>query len=216
MSEEYLYLQKTDKGYAFCDVGNADMVCVSVDEFNGMQVAVNMIHRRALQQIDKSMADEHGYTLLRADEKYNQSAKHKMWLITKTTPYSIKISPEEVKKLIELDLRRYYKYGFPKFKFECTLYNPQTKEEYKGYDYYRPTAYDIYNNTDYWKMSEEKLLEEVKYWNRETYTRRKLWIPICHEWINKRDFSFTDDLCKLSCNYAQGKYEVSYWGSKII
>ena len=192
------------------DDEKAERVEIDVEEYNGLLVALDMVHRRALQQIDKSLADEHGYTLLRADEKMNKQAKRPQWLITKTTPYSIKISPEQAKSLIEKDLRDYYSYGFPVLTFLCRRRDGEkpalTKKRIKNIG-------EIYEHWSVMHSSQRETDESLYEW--AGYNDKSYIVPL-RQWLKSNNYTFTYDICKLSCNYAQGKYEVSYWGSKII
>lgn len=192
------------------DDEKAERVEIDIEEYNGLLVALDMVHRRALQQVDKGMVDAHGYMLLRADEKMHKQAKRPQWLITKTTPYSIKISPEEARALIEKDLRDYYSYGFPLLQFKGRRRDSQPIEVMKKRI---KNVGEIY---EYWNVmhSKERETDEALYeWSG--YTEKGYVVPL-RQWLKRNNYTFTYDICKLSCNYAQGKYEVSYWGSKII
>lgn len=86
----------------------AELVMISKSEYNGYQNALRIIRYRALQQVDKSQTDEHGYRLLRADQDNYRGMSIKIWRIVKTTPYSSKIALENVKSMVVEDINKYY------------------------------------------------------------------------------------------------------------
>lgn len=198
------------------DDEKTERVEIDIEEYHGLLVARDMVQRRALQQIDKATADEHGYMLLRADQKAHKEYKKRLWLITKTTPYSIKISPEDAKALIEKDLRDYYGYCFPvRLEYEGRKYSAEKQTYIQGIYNIKVNAKDIFAH---WSdFHTEHLIKNHEYSLKEASSYKEdQWFVAGFEWLKKVNYRFTFDICKLSCNYAQGKYEVSYWGYKII
>ena len=63
------YLKTDNRGkLVYCKTEeNADYVVVPKNEYYGLRNALRIVHDRALQQVDKSKVDEHGYRLLRCD-----------------------------------------------------------------------------------------------------------------------------------------------------
>lgn len=185
------------------DDEKAERVEIDVEEYNGLLVALDMVRRRALQQVDKSKADEHGYLLLRADKKLHKEYKKKCWLVTKTTPYSIKIPPEQAQKLIEKDLRDFYGLVFPK-KFNYP---------YKGNNHIAKVGENLLFNNLLRTILNSDLDEQ--YEHRDNWAETISLAYQVREYLRSIDFRFSFDICKLSCNYAQGRYEVSYWQYKL-
>ena len=194
-----------ENGWVDVEAGDekAERVEIDVEEYNGLLVALDMVRRRALQQVDTSKADEHSYLLLRADKKLYNEYKKKCWLVTKTTPYSIKIPPEQAQKLIEKDLRDFYGFVFPK-KF---------KYPYKGQNGIIKVS-EHYLFDKLWDKIMDKDLDEM-YENRDNWNEIISQAYQVREYLRSIDFRFSFDICKLSCNYAQGRYEVSYWQYKF-
>ena len=95
------YKLDEDDCYTGCDEAEAEYVMIPLAEYYGYEKAVRIVKDRAIQQVDKATADKYGYTLMRADKKrYNYEQDEKAWLITRNTPYSIKIGLEEAEYFI--------------------------------------------------------------------------------------------------------------------
>lgn len=105
---------------------NQEYVLVPVKEFNGLQKALRIINDRAVQQIDKSIVDIHGYQFLRANRKEIKENKEKYWYVTWRTPYSLKMNPEEVLVIITHDLKTYY--GYIEDQKTCLYFFQQIQE----------------------------------------------------------------------------------------
>ena len=101
------FLKKENQKFVAADEKSATHVLIPIEEYNGYEKALRIVHDRALQQIEKSKADEHGYTPLRAEKRCYKSLSY-AWLITRRTPYSIKIKLEDAMTLIERDLSEHY------------------------------------------------------------------------------------------------------------
>ena len=97
-----------DESYVLCDESDAEFVMIPRKEYNGLQNALRIVNDRALQQIDKSKADEYGFRFLRGEMRYYRKGRGELYLITKETPYSVKLDVSEVKYLIENKLRELY------------------------------------------------------------------------------------------------------------
>lgn len=89
---------------------NQEYVLVPVKEFHGLKKALNIIHERAVTQIDKGTADEYGYQFLRAQRRNFNGSKEKYWHVTQRTPYSLEIEPSVALQVIESDLKIHYNY----------------------------------------------------------------------------------------------------------
>lgn len=173
-------------------------ISIPVSEYNGYQKAIRIIRDRSLQQIDKEKADDNGYILKYAEKrKISNESQEEAFLVTKTTPYSIKIFPKDAVALIEADLRAYYNYiGFPTFCDADAYGGSKTLSEN-----------DIVNASHQFMDSSRK--EEFLLENSICGRKIKRFFEIYN---GKVAFKLT----KLSSNYALGLYEVSYWATDII
>lgn len=208
----YFSLDKSNT-LAFCEPEKADYIAVPTSEYNGYEKAIRVIRDRALQQIDKSQADEHGYTLLRADRKYHKDYNIKgLWLITKSTPYSIKIPLGNVTPLIERDLKDFYGlFDLYPLKYQDIYRNEQHEMKYGDrVEWLSPS--DLFEHWD--DIMASNVIDTYDYNISKGYPGR--WYKACREWIDNVDRKITFDMCKISCNFAKGVYEVSYWGLKSI
>lgn len=199
--ENYIKPDGTD-GLRYCEKDNADYVLVPVNEFNGLKKAVRIVNDRALQQIDKSKTDEHGFRLLRADlKRYQYGKDSRLWLVTKETPYSCKMAVDEASALIENKLRELYCWVD-----EVNLQN------------YTDDRLDVWET----RLSGEELGTAREQWHdaecREKYnflienSEKGRAVYQCFREHN----AMILEVSKLSVNYAQGLYEVTYWATEII
>lgn len=162
------------------------MVAVSEEELNGYKKAVRIVRDRAKQQIDKAKADKNGYTLLRAEKRKYGRDKGSAWLITKGTPYSIKMDFAEASALITRDLAEFYGLvTIPKYK---GIYDQEEKLSVKE----MLRLNDDYKNGDRSGMQNEKILYYL-------------------DWLDGYRWRIIFDIARFSQNHATGCYEVSYW-----
>lgn len=188
------FCKDEDGRYVWCDESEAEYAFIDIEKYNGLRKALRIVRDRALQQIDKQIADEHGYRLVRAARvEYSRSSTHKVWKITKSTPYSIKLGIEEAAYLIKQDMVDYYKLRpFPlKVQFGKIV-----------------------------RMTYEDVAYEIEcYCEREI--KDEDWLR-CQE-RNKRVTNFIEEYDGLvvtepieySTNIGQGVYEVTYYASKL-
>lgn len=170
------------------------MVAISEEELNGYKKAVRIVRDRAKQQIDKSKADDHGYTLLRADRRYYERKMGKAWLVTKSTPYSVKIGLEEAYSMIERDLIDFYGYrGLPVL----------SESDY-GKDQKTLSVKDL---LDYYERFFVK--EEDTSWigNQEMIAAIR--------WMAQTNGMVGFEISRIAKNAASGCYEVSYWTTTL-
>lgn len=201
----YKYLKKSEEGYAFCDEDNAEFVLVAKNEFNGLKKAVRIVNDRALQQIDKSKADENGFRILRAGKSFFREGKGNVYLVTKETPYSIKISLGEAWAIIENTLRENYCWVD---EFDLEDFIPEDYEDNE----YRPGSIRFYD-TDYPKM--------IKAWENKESREREFLCENSKKGramknLMKAHRGMIISIAKVSANQAQGVYEVSYWCTQPI
>lgn len=162
------------------------MVAVSEEELNGYKKAVRIVRDRAKQQIDKATADKNGYTMLRAEKRRYGRDKGSAWLMTKSTPYSIKMDFSEASAMITRDLAEFYGLvTIPKYK---GIYDQEEKLSVKE----MLRLNDDYKNGDRSGMQNEKILYYL-------------------DWLDGYRWRIIFDIARFSQNHATGCYEVSYW-----
>ncbi len=170
-----------------------DSVTISKSEYNGLQKALRISRERALQQVDKAVADEHGYTIRNMKKKrYSPEVNKDAWYITVVTPHSTKIARDDVIDLIKMDLKEFYGY----------LELPLIEDEHgRGH---RMTVKQLF-----------KCLDQIKdpTWNEREFLLSNSQFGInvkkFFEGINHDRIAF--ELTDITANFGQGKYEISYW-----
>lgn len=168
------------------------MVAVSEEELNGYKKAVRIVRDRAKQQIDKAKADKNGYTLLRAEKRKYGRDKGSAWLITKSTPYSIKMDFAEASALIAQDLREFY--GF----IDIPAWDWKGRYEQEKLSIKEMLSYnDSYKNGDRSGMQNEKILFYL-------------------DWLDRYRWKIIFEVSRFAQNHATGCYEVSYWALSPI
>lgn len=168
------------------------MVAVSEEELNGYKKAVRIVRDRAKQQIDKAKADKNGYTLLRAEKRKYGRDKGSAWLITKGTPYSIKMDFAEASALIAQDLREFY--GF----IDIPAWDWKGRYEQEKLSIKEMLSYnDSYKNGDRSGMQNEKILFYL-------------------DWLDGYRWKIIFEVSRFAQNHATGCYEVSYWALSPI
>ncbi len=173
-------------------------VFLSQKEYKGYKNALRIIKDRSLQQIDKSQADKHGYRLMRG-EKRNYGKKGKQaYLITKSTPYSIKMDPQVVKDEILDDLRQYYS-----FIDNRTYIDTRCNQKRK-----RITP------SKYCDGIEQK--DDPQWADRDFYGSNDDEGRAIYQIFQEYNDVFIFEISKLSSNQAQGVYEITYWATDII
>lgn len=201
---EYKFLKSVSKNnklaYSFCENDEAEFVLLPINEFNGMKKAVRIVNDRALQQVDKSKTDEFGFRLLRAELRYCKEAKGNLWLVTKETPYSLKMDLAAASIIIEnrlrecfywvdeIDLNKYSQVALSEWDSRIKIYDLAKIRE----DWYSACYADkefLLNNSDVGRAL------------------KKLWTE---------NTSMIVNICKITGNYAQGLYEVQYWATEPV
>lgn len=168
------------------------MVAVPEEELNGYKKAVRIVRDRAKQQIDKAKADKNGYTLLRAEKRKYGRDKGSAWLITKGTPYSIKMDFAEASALIAQDLREFY--GF----IDIPAWDWKGRYEQEKLSIKEMLSYnDSYKNGDRSGMQNEKILFYL-------------------DWLDRYRWKIIFEVSRFAQNHATGCYEVSYWALSPI
>lgn len=211
MGYRYLKNYRRDdgsNGITFCDREEAEFIMLPINEYNGLKKAVRIVNDRALQQIDKSKADENGFRILRAGKSFYREGKGMVYMVTKETPYSIKMRLDEAWALIENKLREIYYWVD---EFDLDDFAP---EGYKSSGYMDNQPIGRLYDSDYPKIIKE--WEDKKH--REQYEflldnskrgRAVKNLISAHE-------AMIISIAKVSANQAQGVYEVSYWCTKPI
>ncbi len=174
------------------DYMDADYAIVPISEYNGFQKAVRIVRDRALQQIDKAKADEHGYTLLKAERRKFDRESGEAWLISKKTPYSAKINLNDAFEIIKRDLLDFYGYD------ESSYFHMGFRT------YLRPVDY-IKASLDYDRGSENEYLGE----NSEMG-------EVLRKIFDKKKGNVSFMVKGLSVNHSAGVYEVTYWSTGVL
>lgn len=191
------YLKLEGNQYSFCDEAEAEYVLIPKTEYNGLQNALRIVRDRAIQQIDKSKADEHGYALLRAEKrKYSNEngKKSKAWLVSKSTPYSIKMSLQEASFVIKKDLEDYYGYRTLPIVYRGEYGQIERLTEKKLIEYYERF---FLNKESSEHIGNESILNAIS-------------------WMEESGGIVAFEIARISKNHGSGCYEVSYWTTEPV
>ncbi len=180
------------------DSDDEDVVVMPREEYNGIQKMFRILRDRSLQEIDKSKADTHGYSLKYADERIYDKvhSQQKAYAITKLTPVSLRIDLETAFFMIKNDLKEYYNYIDD---LTCEASANGSSTDIKIPDLIAAIAqrddpdytHDFYlDNSDHGRYVKE-FLDKQK--NVVSFGPIKIW-----------------------ANFGQGVYEISYWASGPI
>ncbi len=173
-------------------------VRITKEEYNGYQKMLRILRDRALQEVERSKADRHGYTLRYADYRsYDRThPEQKAYLITKTTPISLKIELQLAYFMLIKDLREYYNYiGDP-----ILIPHPDGKQI---------------------KISIPTLLTAISQRDDPLYTR-EFYVSNSESGVALK--AYLDHIpqlisfgaIKITANIGLGVYEVTYWTSAPI
>ncbi len=175
-----------------------ESVIISKQEYHGFLNCLRIIKDRSLQQIEKSKADDCGFSL-----KYSQYTIYdqtypdlKAYRITKTTPVSLKIDPHTANFLIMNDMRSYYNY------VDLTI---PAESEYTESTIIKPIA----------------LLQAVVQ-SRDPSFKYDFYIENSEKGrkiknlIDSHPGPIIFEIKGLSSNYGQGVYDVTYWATGVI
>lgn len=203
----YQYLRRKNDGtntVRFCSKDEAEYIMLPINEYNGLKKAVRIVNDRALQQIDKSKADKYGFRVLRAGKSFYKPGNGMVYLVTKETPYSIKIRLDEAWALIENKLREIH-YWVDEFDLKDFI-----PEDYDS-DYMDVTC-ALYDS-DYPKI--------IKNWENREYRAREYLLDNSKKGravknLMVKHSGMIISIAKVSANQAQGVYEVSYWCTQPI
>ena len=192
------FFKKENEKYKKSTENEADSVMLPISEYHGYINALRIIKDRGIQQIDKSQVDENGYRLLRADKKrYYEVENQKIdtYLITRATPYGINISLKEVALFIKQDL--ILNYGFVNNRTYAYEFSGRMIDE-------EVTDRDIL-------VRIPTIIEKAER-NEELISDENALFEWYLENQNRTGFSIN----RISANYAQGIYEVSYFATALI
>lgn len=203
---EVIYGYYDNNVWVCCEANDpkCERVEIDVEEYNGLQKALRIVRDRALQQIDKSKADEHGYRFLNGEYKaYDNSKKDmKAWMISKSTPHSLKIPICDVVTLIEKDLKDYYHFtGLPQFS------DDKEKESF-----FRKSR--AMTGIDMIKAVEQKksnAFEEEDFYCENSFFGRRV-----RRLVDGIGTAIAFEIEKITCDYANGVYRVTYWATECI
>ncbi len=190
LSSEYDNLRQTNDDVA--------TVTIPKEEYNGLHNMLRILKDRSLQQIDRAKADRWGYVFKYCDHRVFDRTKsdQKAYLITKTTPVSLKIDFKSAYLMISHDLQKLYHYINLERVITASYIRPS---QIKPADFLLAISqrddpdynYDFYcDNSDYGRKIKE-LLDD-----------------------SPDEIIF--EIIKLGSNIGQGVYELSYWATKPI
>ncbi len=167
-----------------------DIVHIHREEYNGFLKMLRILRDRELQQIEKEKADSHGYTTKYVDERIYDRSKPDItaFCVIKTTPISLRIDLQTAYTLIKKDLQEFYAFI-----------------DIEGQDF-------ISNDGIHKKIRTIDLLEAFKK-KRESNSEygRKL-----KEIVDNSPEAVSFGPIKLSANWGQGVYEVTYWAAEPV
>lgn len=192
-----------DESYVSCDESDAEFVMIPRKEYNGLQNALRIVNDRALQQIDKSKADEYGFRFLRGEMRYYRKGRGELYLITKETPYSVKLDVSEVKYLIENKLREIYCWT-DQINLQEYQDDGDRLEEYDN----SMAPEDVVNAATLWKKP--NIEKDDFFWGSSNAKSHAMY----NVFSEYKQFIVAVD--RISANYGTGQYEVSYWATEII
>lgn len=207
--EEYMYLKKDkDHSFSFCDEEECTFVCVPKGEFRGLKKTLSIVNNRARQQIEKSKADKNGFRVMRADERYCSKLNGMLWYVTKQTPYSIKLSLQEVLFMAKQTLKEQYTFisdvDLGKF------YLDSEKEKNAG----KVMATRI--SGQWMPKAAEQWSDEVFRSERDFLVQNNDTGRALYRAFAQFEGLFIIGIAGISQNYAQGVYEISYWATAAI
>lgn len=193
------FLKRDNDGkLTYCHESESQYVLISINEYNGYEKALEIVRNRALQEIDRSKADEYGYKLVKAEKRRYRQGNRKVdndaWFITKSTPYSLKMSVKQARAMIERDLRDFYNLRDM----------PVIRRNEFGY-------------TE--KLSVRDLLDYHERFFRAKMDRSHIGNDAmlkALDWMDRLGGLVIFDLVGLTPNYAAGCYEVRYWATMPI
>lgn len=170
-----------------------DMISIPKTEYNGLQKCLRIVKDRALQQVEKSKVDEHGYCPKSVKRrKYSQEIAKEALYVTYITPHSIKIPYDDAIDLIKFDLEKFYNY----------IDIPQIKDD-KGIKHQITKA-------QFFKIVDQ--LQDPEWQKRDFLLTNSPFGRRIKEWFSGK---ITDgvafDFAELTANYAKGVYEASFW-----
>ena len=84
----------------FCRKDEADYIVLPVNEYHGLCKYKDMWDKRVYKLIDRTKADEDGWELLMADQRYFKSAGRDLWLVTYRCPVPTALYYEDAYAMI--------------------------------------------------------------------------------------------------------------------
>ena len=205
---KYLYLKKNNWAYTFCTEEECTLVCVPKGEFRGLKKTLSIVNNRARQQIEKSKADKNGFRVLRAGERYCRKLGGMLWYVTKQTPYSVKLSLQEVLFIAKQTLKEQYTFISDVDLGE--FYLDSEKDKNAG-------------NVMVTRISDQWMPEAAEQWSDEVFRNEKDYLVqnnitgrALYRAFAQFDGLFIVGIAGISINYAQGVYEISYWATSAI
>lgn len=193
------YYKAENGKYHPCEKKEAEYILIPINEYNGYQNAIRIVRDRAIQQIDRAKADEHGYTIVKAEKRrYNgggEKTNEEAWLVTKSTPYSLKMGLQEASYMIEKDLREFYSYvDLPRIPMEFSTMTRVLPEK------------DLLNYKRRFFLEGD---------DREVYRENSIMMSVL-DWMDEYDGIMIFNITRYARNLSTGCFEVTYWATSQV
>ena len=195
-----IFVTKNEKGRLskITEEADAEYALIPIEEYHGYRNALRIINDRSLQEIDRAKADQHGYTLKYADYRmYDRSYPgYKAFCINKLTPISLKIDAETAYFLIIEDLFNFYNY---------LDISTVTTKSFAEPSIIRPL--DLLHGV---QQRDDPCYSQDFYIENNDKGRK------IKELLDETSDNIIFEIIRISSNYGQGVYDVSYWATGLI
>ncbi len=175
-----------------------DTIVIPQMEYHGLLKALRIVRERSLQHINKAVADIHGYAPRFCEERvYDRNhPDQKAFLITKSTPISLKIDLQTASFLIRQDLGDFYNYININDIRLPTLSTPI-------------------------KISASDLLlachqRDDPDYSYDFYVDNSEQGRLIRAWLDSVDKAISFEVAKITSNIGQGVYDITYWATGPI
>ena len=174
------------------------MVTISEATYHGYLNCLRILRDRSLQQINKSIADSHGYSTKYCEERIfdRNYPDLKAFMITKSTPISLKIDLQAAAFLINQDLKDFY-------------------------NFIDLNAIELYTEVAKIKISAHDLLLACKQrddpdYSFDFYVDNSEQGRMIKTWLDSADKAISFEVARITSNIGQGVYDITYWATGPI
>ena len=201
-----LYTSNLQRTY---DLDECSYVLISKEQYNGYEKALRIIRDRALQQIDKAVADEIGYVFLSAEAKYMRQEKiDNLMYVRYRTAYSIKIPLANIKGVIIRDL------------IERHNMMPESMKGYSYTNWNGEKVYESISDRNIWNGVRDFITDKYNGndWKYREYKDNPIDIGYrkVYDYIQSKGGAIAVEIDKIIANVGQGVYEVSFWATDVV